>query len=66
MSIETAKVWAKGVLAAAIGGAANVVTVIIVDPTRFTGDWAALGTAAGVGALIAVAGYLKQSPLWQD
>ena len=63
MSKETAKIWAKNLLAAAIGGSANVVALLVVDPLRFSGDWKALGTAAGIGALIAVAGYLKQSPL---
>lgn len=63
MSKETVKLWAKNLVAAAIGGAANVVCLLVVDPVRFSGDWKALGTAAGIGALIAVAGYLKQSPL---
>lgn len=59
------KTWLKGLLSAAIGGAANVVTAIVVDPIAFNFQegLGKLGAMAGMGAIIAVALYLKQSPL---
>ena len=57
--------WLKGLVSAVIGGAANAITVMIVDPTQFNlGDGAAkLGTVALVSAIVAAAMYLKQSPI---
>jgi len=57
--------WLKGLISAVIGGAANSITVMIVDPLTFnlqegTGK---LGTVALVSAILAAAMYLKQSPL---
>jgi hypothetical protein len=57
--------WVKGLLAAGIGGAANAITLQIVDPADFNFG-AGLGkliSVAGASALVAVALYLKQSPL---
>lgn len=59
------KVWVKGLAAAVIGGAANAVTLFIVDPSAFTfadGGKKLLSFVA-VNAVVALALYLKQSPL---
>ena len=57
--------WLKGLISAVIGGAANSITVMIVDPIAFNLDEGAtkLGTVALVSAIVAAAMYLKQSPL---
>jgi hypothetical protein len=59
------KLWLKGLISAAIGGAASSVTVMAIDPTQFNVNegLSKLGTVALVNAIIAVALYLKQSPL---
>jgi len=59
--------WLKGLLSAAIGGAANAITVMVVDPVQFNLAEGAtkLLTVAGVGALLSAAMYLKSSPLPQ-
>ena len=54
------RVWLHGLVAAGIGGACNAFTVAVIDPQHFAADaW----KYAGVGSLIAVALFLKQSPL---
>jgi len=57
--------WAKGLISAIIGGAANSITVMIVDPIAFNMQDSAgkLGMVALVSAIVAAAMYLKQSPL---
>ena len=57
--------WIKGLISAAIGGAANAITVMIVDPTTFNFDegFGKIGMVALVSAIVAAAMYLKQSPL---
>jgi hypothetical protein len=57
--------WAHGLIAAAIGGGANAVTLIVVDPLKFNlqDGWRNLLTAVLVSGLVAAALYLKQSPL---
>lgn len=57
--------WLRGLISAVIGGAANSITVMIVDPVAFNLQEGAgkLGTVALVSALLALAMYLKQSPL---
>jgi hypothetical protein len=57
--------WLKGLISAIIGGAANSITVMIVDPIAFNLQEGAgkLGTVALVSAIVAAAMYLKQSPL---
>lgn len=57
--------WLKGLISAVIGAAANSVTVIIVDPTNFNlqSGISKVGTVAAVSAIVAVAMYLKTSPL---
>jgi hypothetical protein len=60
------KVWLHGLVAAAISSAASGITAAIVDPSAFNFTKSGLvkiGTLCGVNALIAVAAYLKQSPL---
>jgi hypothetical protein len=57
--------WLKGLLSAGIGGAANAVTAMIVDPSAFNLAEGAgkLATMAAVSALVSVAMYLKASPI---
>jgi len=57
--------WLKGLISAVIGGAANSITVMIVDPLVFNlQDGASkLYTVALVSAIVSAAMYLKQSPL---
>lgn len=57
--------WAKGLISAIIGGAANAITVSIVDPVAFNlqEGIVKLGTVALVSAIVAAAMYLKQAPL---
>ena len=58
-------VWFKGLISAIIGGAANSVTVMIIDPQQFNlGDGGdKLGVVALVSAIVSAAMYLKSSPL---
>jgi len=60
--------WIKGLLSAIIGGAANAVTIMIVDPTNFNFDQGKtqLAMITFVSALVSAALYLKQSPLPGD
>jgi ABC-type uncharacterized transport system permease subunit len=57
--------WLKGLISAIIGGAANSVTVMAIDPMQFNlaEGWHKLATVAGVSALVSAAMYLKQSPI---
>lgn len=67
------EVWAKGLLAAAIAGAANgVITgfaAMGIDPQHFNlqaglkSTLAIAGVSAMMSGMIGVAAYLKQSPL---
>lgn len=58
------KAWARGLLVAAVTGAANAVLLVIVAPDKFSfGDLQELGTVAFAMTLVNVAMYLKQSPL---
>ena len=59
------KKWLKGLISAVIGGAANSITVMIVDPVAFNLQEGAgkLGWVALAGAVIAAAMFLKQSPI---
>jgi hypothetical protein len=70
------ELWAKGLLAAAIAGAANgVITgfaAVGIDPTHFNlqaglrPTLAIAGVSAVMSGIIGVAAYLKQSPLPAD
>lgn len=59
--------WAYGALAAVIGAAANGVIVVVVNPGTFdifsVPGWKNISTTCGASALVALAAYLKQSPL---
>ena len=59
--------WWKGMLAAAVGGAAGAIAATFTSPELFDltsqVGLIAIGKIAGAGALISVAAYLKQSPL---
>lgn len=57
--------WVKGLISAAIGGAANSITVMIVDPIAFNLEdgLGKLGTVALVSSIVSVAMYLKKSPV---
>jgi hypothetical protein len=60
------KPWIKGLMAAFIGGGANAVTVIIVDPINFNplqGGAMKVLMVALVSGCISAALYLKASPL---
>jgi hypothetical protein len=59
--------WLKGLCSAVISGAANAVTGVVVAPETFNFQEGLhkLGALVGVGAVIGLAGYLKQSPLPQ-
>jgi hypothetical protein len=59
------KKWLYGLLSVVIGGAANSVTVMIIDPVQFNFNegLSKLGAVAGVSALVSACLYLKQSPL---
>ncbi len=66
-------IWIKGILAAAIAGAANgIITgfaAVGIDPQKFNlqaglrATLAIAGVSAIMSAIIGVAAYLKQSPL---
>ena len=59
------KTWLKGLSSAAIGAAAGAVPVVIVAPETFNlqEGLPKLGVVCAVSALLAVANYLKNSPL---
>lgn len=56
--------WLKGLIAAVVGGVANTITVMVVDPSAFNlNDLPKLGKVAIVSAILSAAFYLKQSPI---
>jgi hypothetical protein len=67
------ELWLKGMIAAAIAGAANGVmtgfAAVGIDPSHFNlqsgfhNTLAIAAVSAGMSSIIAVAAYLKQSPL---
>jgi hypothetical protein len=71
--MRSLEVWTKGLLAAAVAGAANGVmtgfAAVGIDPTHFNlqaglkPTLAIAGVSALMSGLIGVAAYLKQSPL---
>lgn len=66
---NTTKVWIHSLVAAAIGGAASALGLIIVSPSSVTWTLAgarSLGEVALIGAVIPVLALLKQSPLPAD
>lgn len=70
------ELWLKGMLAAAIAGAANgIITgfaAVGIDPSHFNlqagfhNTLSIASVSAGMSSIIAVAAYLKQSPLPDD
>lgn len=62
----TWKQWLQGLIGAVIAAAANCVTVLIVDPAKFSpsadGGWGNLGLCVGVSAVVGAALFLKQNP----
>ena len=58
--------WLNGVIGGAIGAAANSITLIIVDPAKFSpsaaGGWKALGISVLVSGAVGAALYLKNHP----
>ena len=57
---QRVRVWLSGLVAALVSGAATGITTSIVLPETSAED---LGKVMIMGALIGVAGYLKQSPI---
>jgi len=57
---QRVRVWLSGLVAALVSGAATGITTSIVLPETSAED---LGKVMIMGALIGVAGYLKQSPM---
>ncbi len=55
-------IWLKGLLAAVIGGASSTFLLFVTAPTELK-DFAVVWKVVLGGALIALAGYLKQSPI---
>ena len=57
--------WLKGLLSAIIGGAADSITVMVVEPSSFNlqEGLSKLLSVAAVSAIVSAAMYLKQSPL---
>lgn len=58
-------IWAKGLIAAIIGGVSNTIVLMIADPLNFNlGEGIdKLITVAATSAIVAAAMYLKQSPI---
>ena len=59
------KIWIKGLLSAVIGGVANSIVVMVVDPQSFnlTDGLGKLGIVALASAIFSAANYLKKSPI---
>jgi hypothetical protein len=55
------KLWGKGLIAAAIGGAVGSLTLAVADPSALSNP-KALGLVAGVGAIKVTLAYLKNHP----
>lgn len=57
--------WLKGLLGAFIGGAANAITLMGIDPAsfNFNDGVGKLGTAALLSGIVSGALYIKQSPI---
>jgi hypothetical protein len=56
---KTFATWAKGLLAALVGGAVSV----LLDPHSLVNDPKGAAKVAAGGAVIALIAYLKQSPI---
>lgn len=64
------KLWGRGLIAAALSGAAGAVGLIIIDPSHFNllhGGAMDLAAGCAVFAIIGAANYLKEHPdPWAD
>lgn len=60
--------WIHGAASALIGGAANAVTVCIIDPGKFNihEGWKNTASATLVSGIVALAFYLKKFPTPDD
>lgn len=58
-------IWIKGLIAAVIGGVANTVGLMIIDPLTFNLNegFNSLLKAGATSAIVSAALYLKQSPI---
>lgn len=58
------RTWLHGLIAAAIGGAANAITMVVVDPLEFNfAQWGPLWKVSIVSAVVNAAFYLKHAKL---
>ena len=59
------RTWCRGLASAVIGGAANAVTVMIVEPASFNlqEGFDKLAAVVVVSAIVSAAMFLKQSPI---
>lgn len=62
--MENWRRWLAGGISVFIGGAANMVTVIVIDPINFNlgAQWRKTLAASFVGGILALANYLKTPP----
>lgn len=61
------RTWLKSLVAAVIGGTANTLSAMLVDPVAFNiNDLPKLGKLAIGSAIISLVLFLKQSPLPND
>ena len=65
--VEALLVWLKGLVAAVIGGVANGVLLVVVNPNEFNLNEGLprLQTVIIVSGIVSAAAYLKQSPVPQ-
>lgn len=59
------RLWLHGLVGAFIGGSANAVTLVVVDPLKFNlqDGWRNLASAVFVSGIVSAALYLKKSPV---
>jgi hypothetical protein len=62
------RAWVHGVVSALVGGAANAITVMVIDPVKFNlhDGWKNVLSAAAVSGVVAVAFYLRKFPTPDD
>lgn len=62
----TLKQWLNGLIGGFVGAAANSVTLLIVDPAKFSpgvaGGWRSLGISILISGGVGAALYLKNNP----
>lgn len=59
------RTWLRGLIGASIGGSANAITLLVVDPMKFNlaDGWKNLLSAVVISGVVSAALYLKQSPV---